>query len=108
VWAPAKRAAIAAWRSEQGADPDDETEATPFDGVTLHTLRRTCVGWLRASQLPVEVIAQRLGHNDGGATLLRHYRYVREGEARSALDRLGAGVRGYLDGLGPSETGDAE
>jgi integrase len=73
--------------------------ATPFDGITLHTLRRTCVGWLRASNLPVEVIAQRLGHNDGGATLLRHYRYVREGEARAALDRLGAGVRAYLDEL---------
>jgi integrase len=99
VWAPAKRAAIAAWRREQGAEAEDEAVATPFDGVTLHTLRRTCVGWLRASQLPVEVIAQRLGHNDGGATLLRHYRYVREGEARSALDDLGDGVRARLRAL---------
>jgi integrase len=111
VWAPAKRDAITAWRREHGADPDDETAPTPFDGVTLHTLRRTCVGWLRASQLPVEVIAQRLGHNDGGATLLRHYRYVREGESRSALDRLGAGVRAYLDAVdesGAAGTGEQE
>ena len=96
VWAPAKKDAIAAWRIEEGADPKDETVETPFDAVTLHTLRRTCVGWLRASNLPVEVIAQRLGHNDGGATLLRHYRYVREGETRAALDELGDGVRAHL------------
>ena len=97
VWKPAKTLATKAWRREHGADPDDESAPTPFDGVTLHTLRRTCVGWLRASQLPIEVIAQRLGHSDGGATLLRHYRYVREGEVRAALDELGAGVRAHLD-----------
>jgi integrase len=96
VWAPAKGNAIAAWRREHGADPDDDSVTTPFDTVTLHTLRRTCVGWLRASRLPVEVIAQRLGHSDGGATLLRHYRFVRDGEARAALDELGSGVRGHL------------
>jgi integrase len=96
VWAPAKRDAIADWRRQQGADADGGSAETPFDSVTLHTLRRTAVGWLRASQLPVEVIAQRLGHDDGGATLLRHYRYVREGEARTALDTLGAGVRSRL------------
>ncbi len=96
VWGPGKKNAIKAWRREHGYDPDDDSVATPFDAVTLHTLRRTSVGWLRASQLPVEVIAQRLGHNDGGATLLQHYRYVRDGEARAALDELGSGVRGYL------------
>jgi integrase len=104
VWAPAKRAATAAWRCENGFDLADEEAPTPFDGVTLHTLRRTCVSWLRASHLPVEVIAQRLGHNDSGATLLRHYRYVREGEARAALDRLGAGVRSYLESVEPDKT----
>lgn len=97
VWAPAKRGAIAAWRSELGNDPDDNSVRTPFDEVTLHTLRRTCVGWLRTSALPVEVIAQRLGHADGGATLLRHYRYVRDHEVRDALDSLGSGVRAYLN-----------
>lgn len=126
VWAPAKRRAMVAWltelgdhdpaavvsrrlelqgrRQRDGALTDEEREeldvlpATPFDEVTLHTLRRTAVGWLRASGLPVEVIAQRLGHNDGGATLLRHYRYVRPDEARAALDSLGAGVRSALRG----------
>lgn len=108
VWAPAKKNAIVAWRREHGADPDDETVATPFDSVTLHTLRRTSVGWLRASRLPVEVIAQRLGHNDGGATLLRHYRYVRDGEARAALDQLGSGVRGYLRRAAETAPGEVE
>lgn len=96
VWGPAKKDAIKAWRREHAEDPDDESVATPFHSVTLHTLRRTSVGWLRASRLPVEVIAQRLGHNDGGATLLQHYRFVRDGEVRAALEELGSGVRGYL------------
>lgn len=99
VWAPARLAAVESYRREHGDDPDDETAETPYDDVTLHTLRRTCVGWLRASGLPVEVIAQRLGHDDGGATLLRHYRYVRDGEVRAALDDLGAGVRAHLRAL---------
>jgi len=112
VWAPAKKDAVMNWRRERGADPEDESIETPFDAVTLHTLRRTAVGWLRASDLPVEVIAQRLGHNDGGATLLRHYRFIREGEARAALDSLGAGVRARLRDLSgesdKSEEGGAE
>jgi integrase len=107
VWAPAKRHAVAAWRREHGVASENEAFETPFDSVTLHTLRRTCVGWLRASELPVEVIAQRLGHSDGGATLLRHYRYVREGEARSALDELGAGVRARLRALETDGDGEA-
>ncbi len=96
VWSPARRDAAAAWRREHGCDQGDPAASTPFDSITLHSLRRTCVGWLRASALPVEVIAQRLGHADGGATLLRHYRYVREGEVRAALDSLGRGVRAHL------------
>jgi hypothetical protein len=56
--------------------------------------------------LPVEIIAQRLGHDDGGATLLRRYRYVREGETRAALDGLGAGVRAHLRAIGASEEED--
>jgi hypothetical protein len=70
---------------------------TPFDRVTLHTRRRTAKSWLRASGLPVEIVAQRLGHTDGGATLLAHYTAeARAGQMRAALDGLGAGVRSKL------------
>jgi len=70
---------------------------TPFDRVTLHTMRRTATSWLRASGLPPEIIAQRFGHSDGGATLLAHYTAeARAGQMRAALDGLGAGVRAKL------------
>ena len=81
---------------------------TPFDRVTLHTLRRTAKSWLRESGLPVEIVAQRLGHSDGGATLLAHYTAeARAGQMRAALDGLGAGVRSRLRELeNPTHVGE--
>jgi len=123
VWTPAKQKAQVAWLTDRGhADAAglekrrraiskqlrqaadralqaelDAMPATPSERVTLHTLRRTAVSWLRASRLPVEIIAQRLGHSDGGATLLAHYTAeARSGQMRAALDALGPGVRSRL------------
>jgi integrase len=131
VWTPAKQRAQVAWLAQRGYDNAfelvkrrralnerlrqtgdralvaelDTLPTTPFDRVTLHTLRRTAVSWLRASRLPVEIIAQRLGHSDGGATLLAHYTAeARAGQVRAALDGLGPGVRSRLRELeGPTD-----
>jgi integrase len=86
VWAPMLRDASRAW--------EKETETpSPFEGITCHDLRRTAVGLMRASQIPVELAAERLGQSDGGALLLQSYRVVRDGETRAALDGLGSGLR---------------
>jgi hypothetical protein len=48
---------------------------------------------MREAGMPVELAAERLGHGDGGALLLRTYRHVRVGETRAALDAIGYGLR---------------
>ena len=97
VWKPAKDLAIAAWRREHGHHPDDESVETPFDHVDASTLS-AAPAWDGSERMS---FLSRSSPSDSvtttaGATLLRHYRYVRDGETRAALDGLGAGVRAHL------------
>jgi integrase len=80
------RDAIKAWRREK---------ATPerFTGLTCHGLRHTAANLMREAGMRVELVAERLGHGDGGALLLRTYRHVHAGETRAALDAIGHGLR---------------
>jgi hypothetical protein len=48
---------------------------------------------MREAGMPVELVADRLGHGDGGALLLRTDRHDRAGETRAALDAIGTGLR---------------
>jgi hypothetical protein len=52
----------------------------------------TATNLMRGAGMPVELAADRLGHADGGALLLRTYRDVRAGETRAALDAIGHGL----------------
>jgi integrase len=76
--------AIKAWRREK---------RPRFTGLTCHGLRRTAANLMREAGMPVELVAERLGHGDGGALLLRTYRHVHAGETRAALDAIGHGLR---------------
>lgn len=69
------RDATRAWTREK-ATPE------PFTGLTCHDLRHTATNLMREAGMPVELAAERLGHKDGGALLLRTY-------GRSALARRG-------------------
>jgi integrase len=64
------RDAAKAW-TEERATP------SPFDGLTPHDLRHTATILMLQAGMPVELAAERLGHADGGAPLLRTYRHVR-------------------------------
>jgi integrase len=86
VWRPMFRDAAKAWTRER-ATPE------PFAGLTCHDLRHTATNLMREAGMPVELAAERLGHNDGGALLLRTYRHVRARETRTALDAIGHGLR---------------
>jgi integrase len=86
VWKPMIRDAIKAWKREQ-------TRPEPFSGLTCHDLRHTAASLMRQAGMPAELVAERLGHSDGGALLLRTYRHVRDGETRAALDAIGFGLR---------------
>lgn len=87
VLAPARATAVARWRKEHDL-PEDA--ATPFDRVDNHWLRHTAITLMCQAGLRPELIAQRVGHSDGGALILTTYRHVRDAkELRLALDDLG-------------------
>lgn len=85
VLAPARKRAIADWKLEHGLSDDAET---PFDRIDNHRLRHTAITLMRRAGLAIELVAQRVGHDDGGALLLSTYRHVQRDELRSALDKL--------------------
>ena len=59
------------------------------EGTTPHSLRDHCASVLIASAVPVNIVADLLGHSDGGALLLKVYARIfpsAEDVARGALD----------------------
>lgn len=92
VWLPALEAADIAWRRER------DTSVSPYPGLTMHELRHTAISLMREAGVPAEYIAQRVGHSDGGALLMRTYRHTRRAEIRRALDELGTGLLTTLAG----------
>jgi integrase len=91
VLAPARTKAIRDWRVSKGNDPDGDAP-TPFDRIDNHRLRHTAITLMRRAGLAPELIAQRVGHNDGGALILKRYRHVGKDELRIALDGLGSSL----------------
>jgi len=85
VWLPGRALAVERWQEEFGPG------ATPFDGFDGRGLRRTATTLMRKAGLTPELIAARLGHNDGGALVLSTYSDAGTGERlRAELDRLGS------------------
>lgn len=101
VWKPMLRDAVRAWKREYPGTPE------PFSGLTCHDLRHTAATLMRSAGIPAELVAERLGHADGGALLLRTYRHVRAGETRAALDAIGAGLRAAALSTDGEEAGAA-
>jgi integrase len=89
VLVPARERAARDWREENELDAD---APTPFDRIDNHRLRHTAITLMLRAGLKVELVAQRVGHNDGGALILRTYRHVRRDELRLALDDLGGSL----------------
>ncbi len=100
VWRPMLRDAAKAWKRERST-PE------PFTGLTCHDLRHTATNLMRQAGMPVELAAERLGHGDGGALLLRTYRHVRSDETRAALDAVGHGLRASALAADEKEQGAA-
>lgn len=65
-------------------------EAAGVTGFTPHHLRHTAISISLAAGMPVEMVADRVGHSDGGALILRRYRHLLEREWAPALGRLDA------------------
>lgn len=69
------------------------TKHAGLEGVTTHSLRHTYVSLSAMAGVRVEVIAQQIGHVDGGALLLRRYRHLFAGETKDAATKLEALIR---------------
>jgi integrase len=52
---------------------------------TVHDLRHTAISLMARAGLKAELIADRVGHNDGGALIYRRYRHLFPSELRDAL-----------------------
>jgi integrase len=63
-------------------------------GFKFHWLRHTAISLMAVAGMPVETIALRVGHSDGGALILKRYRHLYGNEARAAVGLLDA----YMDG----------
>jgi hypothetical protein len=75
--------------------PAVEGNGSDVDPVDVHQL-----------QLGPAVVAERLGHQDGGALFLRTYRHLYPSEKRAQAARLDSFVRSELDGERTGDTGN--
>jgi integrase len=69
----------------------------------FHWLRHTAISLMARAGMKAELIAERVGHNDGGALIYRRYRHLFPSEVREAvsmLDRMIAGTTGNAEAGG--------
>lgn len=59
----------------------------------FHDLRHTAISLQAKAGIPAEVIAERVGHTDGGALIRRRYRHLYPGEAASHMAKLDSLIR---------------
>jgi integrase len=85
VWLPARTAAISAWQKEHNLP---ESHPTPFDDLHVHDLRHTAISLMCKAGYRPEWVAERVGHNDGGALILRRYRHLYPNEMTQASQNL--------------------
>jgi len=63
-------------------------ESVELQDITFHELRHSFVSLMASAGVHVSVIAEMVGHNDGGALVLKTYRHLFPGETRRAADAL--------------------
>jgi integrase len=97
VWLPALLAAGLAHEERR-----DRRKIVVAD-FRFHWLRHTAISLMARAGMKAELIAERVGHKDGGALIYRRYRHLFPTEVREAvsmLDRLVAETAGNADAEG--------
>lgn len=74
-------------------------DAADLPGFKFHWLRHTAISLMARQGMKAEVIAERVGHSDGGALIYRKYRHLFPSEVSDAV--------GLVDGLLDAEIGAA-
>jgi integrase len=65
-------------------------EATEYDSPPFHTLRHTAISPMCRAGYRPEWVAERVGHSDGGALVLKRYRHLYPSESYAAAPSLDA------------------
>ncbi|HET8527266.1 MAG TPA: tyrosine-type recombinase/integrase, partial [Gaiellaceae bacterium] len=89
IWLPALLAAGLAREEERNG------RMLVVADFRFHWLRHTAISLMARAGMKPELIAERVGHNDGGALIYRRYRHLFPTEVREAvsmLDRMVAGT----------------
>lgn len=77
IWLPAL---LAAGLAHEEADGRGRTIVVADS--RFHWLRHTAISLMARAGMKAEVIAERVGHNDGGALIYRRYRHLFPSEVR--------------------------
>jgi integrase len=64
----------------------------------FHWLRHTAISLMARAGMKPELIAQRVGHTDGGALIYRRYRHLYNREVQEAISSLDAFLAGSASG----------
>jgi integrase len=88
IWLPALLAAGLAHEEKR-----DGRQITVAD-FRFHWLRHTAISLMARAGMKAELIAERVGHNDGGALVYRRYRHLFPTEVREAVSMLDSMVAG--------------
>jgi len=85
IWLPALFAAGLAHEETNAAG-----RTTIVADFRFHRLRRTAISLMARAGMKPEVIADRVGHRDGGGLIYRRYRHLFPSEIRTAVGLLDA------------------
>lgn len=83
VWLPALLAAGLAHEETNG-----KGRTIIVADFRFHWLRHTAISLMARAGMKAELIAERVGHNDGGALIYRRYRHLFPSEVREAVSML--------------------
>lgn len=68
----------------------DSVEAAGYDSLPFHMLRHTAISLMCRAGYRPEWVAERVGHSDGGALVLKRYRHLYPSESYAAAPSLDA------------------
>ena len=83
IWLPALLAAELAHE-----EPNRSGRMIIVADFKFHWLRHTAISLMARAGMKAELIAERVGHNDGGALIYRRYRHLFPSEVREAVSML--------------------
>jgi integrase len=75
----------------------DAIEAAGYDSLGFHQLRHTAISLMCRAGYRPEWVAERVGHADGGALILKRYRHLYPSESYAAAPSLDALVAAKAD-----------